>query len=68
MKFRIKDSAESNSKTEIWYQDVEELDLWFGEHGLMVNSAALQEREAFFDIIRVRHYPNQKKQAEGLHF
>lgn len=43
-----------NYKTEeVWYQDTQNAELWLSESGLMVNSEALLEREAFFDVIRV---------------
>ncbi|MCA9837309.1 MAG: hypothetical protein KC422_10340 [Trueperaceae bacterium] len=40
-------------KTETWYQDPQDADLWHGEHGLMVNSSALLERETYYKIIRL---------------
>jgi hypothetical protein len=54
-------------RTEIWYQDVEDSDLWFGEHGVMVNTAALNEREFYFEVIRVPHYPAHKPQDRSVH-
>lgn len=38
---------------EVWYQDTQNHDLWSNEQGLLVNTAALNEREAYFDITRV---------------
>lgn len=38
---------------EVWYQDTQDHDLWLSESGLIVNTAALNEREAYFDITRV---------------
>jgi hypothetical protein len=59
---------EGNLKaTETWYQDVENRDLWFGEHGVMVNTAALSEREFYYDVIRVAHHPTYPTQAKSLH-
>jgi hypothetical protein len=40
-------------KTEVWYQDVEDGNLWHGTHGVIVNTAALVEREFFYNIERV---------------
>lgn len=60
--------AENQIKAiEIWYQDVEDSDLWFGEHGVMVNTAALNEREFYFDVIRVPHHPPVKPQGRRAH-
>jgi hypothetical protein len=53
--------------TEVWYQDVEDNDLWFGEHGVMVNTAALNEREFYYDVIRVPHHPTFATQDRGIH-
>ena len=38
---------------EVWHQDNETRDLWHAETGLMVNTAALKEREVYFDIVRI---------------
>jgi hypothetical protein len=40
-------------KTEVWYQDLEDGNLWHGTHGVIVNTAALVEREFFYNIERV---------------
>jgi hypothetical protein len=40
-------------KTEVWYQDPEDGNLWHGTHGVIVNTAALVEREFFYNIERV---------------
>lgn len=40
-------------KTEVWYQDLEDGNLWHGTHGVIVNTAALVEREFFYNITRV---------------
>jgi hypothetical protein len=53
--------------TEVWYQDVEDSNLWFGEHGVMVNTAALDEREFYFDVIRVPHQPSYARQDRSVH-
>jgi hypothetical protein len=39
--------------TEVWYQDPEDGNLWHGTHGVIVNTAALVEREFFYNIERV---------------
>lgn len=52
--------------TEVWYQDVEDRDLWFGEHGVMVNTAALAEREFYYEVIRVAHHPDYQRQESGV--
>ncbi len=38
---------------ELWRQDPHDPDLWDGPHGLMVNSAALAEREFYHQVIRL---------------
>jgi hypothetical protein len=40
-------------KSEVWYQDLEDGNLWHGTHGVIVNTAALVEREFFYNITRV---------------
>ncbi len=37
---------------EIWTRDPEDKDLWHGAHGVIVNTAALEEREHYFSIQR----------------
>jgi hypothetical protein len=61
------DSAEQVKTTEVWYQDVEDSNLWFGEHGVIVNTVALEEREFYYDIIRVAHHPNYANQNRSVH-
>ncbi len=39
---------------EIWYQDQEETGLWHNNSGLMVNTQALADREAYYQIIRIQ--------------
>jgi hypothetical protein len=46
-------SLKELKKTEIWYQDLEDGNLWHGTHGVIVNTAALVEREFFYNIERV---------------
>jgi hypothetical protein len=60
--------AENQLKaTEVWYQDVEDSNLWYGEHGVMVNTAALAEREFYYEVIRVAHHPSFETQTRGVH-
>jgi hypothetical protein len=60
--------AENQVKaTEVWYQDAEDSDLWFGEHGVIVNTAALAEREFYYEVIRVPHHPTYVTQDKGIH-
>lgn len=37
--------------TEIWQRDNVDANLWHGEQGLIINTAALEERKFFFDVI-----------------
>ena len=39
---------------EVWRQDSLDADLWHGSKGVIVNSAALEEREVYFEVIRLR--------------
>lgn len=50
----------SYKTSEVWYQDTLEQDLWHNDKGLLVNTAALQEREAFFEVTRVAFQPTQR--------
>jgi hypothetical protein len=51
-------NAEQQYKTsEVWYQDPENTDFWHGKHRVIVNTAALNEREFYFDIIRFTQHP-----------
>jgi len=38
---------------EIWRQDNASQDLWHGDNNVMINTAALLEREAYFEVIRI---------------
>lgn len=46
-----------NLQQEIWLQDQFEEDLWAGENGLLVNTAALHERADYFQVVRVPARP-----------
>lgn len=39
------------TKTEFWRRDAKDLDLWHGENGLILNTAALQERKAYYNVV-----------------
>ena len=43
--------------SEVWYQDALIADLWHNDKGLIINIAALNEREAFFEVTRVALNP-----------
>lgn len=51
-------------KTETWQQDPQEPDLWFGEGGLIVNSAALEERTYYYEVHRVPAQPTVSPPGE----
>lgn len=51
---------------ETWRQDPSDLDLWHHQHGLIVNSAALAEREAFYRVIRVGAAESPYRQEQQL--
>ena len=44
--------------SEVWYQDTDSPDLWHGDHGVIVNTAALEERSFYFNVLRVRAHSN----------
>lgn len=39
--------------SEVWYQDNDSLDLWHGDNGVIINTAALDERGFYYNILRV---------------
>lgn len=49
----MKNTGKNFKVNEVWYQDPEDPDLWRGEHGVIVNTSALNEREFYYEIIRV---------------
>lgn len=47
---------------ELWQQDIYDKDLWHGENGLIVNTAALKDREDYIDVFvsyPEDNYPSQ---------
>lgn len=44
-------------KQEVWYQDPADEDRWAGEDGVLINTAALEERSYYFEIIRLPAQP-----------
>jgi hypothetical protein len=55
-------SVNQLKNTEVWQQDPEDGNLWHGQHGVIVNTAALIEREFFYNIERV---PAQSYRAQA---
>ena len=57
----------SYKTSEVWYQDALEPDLWHKDNGLIVNTAALDEREEFFEVTRVavNHTPGDVTSPAG---
>lgn len=41
------------SSQESWQQDPYETDLWHGANGLIVNTAALEERSYYVNVVRL---------------
>gem|GEM_PF-4060356 len=39
---------------EVWRQDSGDPELWHHANGLIINTAALVERETYFNIVRIR--------------
>lgn len=44
-------------RAELWYQDLEDANLWHGPQGVIVNTAALKDREYYYTIVRVSSHP-----------
>jgi hypothetical protein len=60
---KVMKNTEQHFKTsEVWYQDQENADMWHGRHGVIINTAALNEREFYFDIIRITQHPSYSKE------
>ncbi len=52
--------------TEIWTQDIENPELWHGNYGVILNTAALDEREAFFDVTRIPAMPQMPQKQRYM--
>lgn len=50
-------------RQEIWHQDPVEKDLWINENGLLVNTAALEERANYFEVPELVCVPVQPTPA-----
>lgn len=44
------------ARHEVWYQVASDPDLWEGDGGLLINTAALRERESYFEVTCVASY------------
>ena len=56
-------NIEQHFKTsEVWYQDTVNSDMWHGKHGVIINTAALNEREFYYDIIRITQQASYSKE------
>jgi hypothetical protein len=66
MKHTMQDTFKANQlkNAELWYQDPEDSNLWHGKHGVIVNTAALNEREFYYTVVRIASKPFY--QAEQL--
>lgn len=47
--------------TEVWQQNPESPDFWHGPNGVIINTAALNEREFYYNVIRITFLPYIKK-------
>jgi hypothetical protein len=45
-------SGDPEKPAEFWVRDAHDPDLWHGPKGVMVNGAALREREAYYRVVR----------------
>ena len=50
---------------ECWQQDPDAPDLWHGDEGVIVNTAALEERAFYFEIVRVHTATGRVPKIEG---
>ena len=50
------DTATPLKPAEVWQQDPSDADFWHGPNGIIVNTAALKEREFYVDIVYVEQY------------
>ena len=50
-------------RQEVWHQDPFEKDLWINENGLLVNTAALEERASYFEAAELIRVPVQPAPA-----
>ena len=59
MKHITLDTTKANQvkNAELWYQDPEDSNLWHGKHGVIINTAALVEREFYYSVVRISHQP-----------
>lgn len=44
----------TSASFETWTRDDLDADLWHGPHGVIVNTAALEERKKFYRLVQVR--------------
>jgi hypothetical protein len=58
----MKNTEQKYKTSEVWYQDCDNPELWHGKHGVIVNTAALNEREFYYDIIRITVQPSYVKE------
>ena len=49
-----KEQLDALKPNESWRQHPAEPDLWIGDNGLLVNTAALAEREHYYHVTRIR--------------
>lgn len=47
-------SKQKVHKSEYWQQDSIDPNLWHGPHGVMINTAALHERQAYFSVVLIK--------------
>jgi hypothetical protein len=57
----MKTISQTLKHSEVWQQDTQNPDLWHGPNGVMINTAALNEREFYYDVLRVRMQPFVKE-------
>jgi hypothetical protein len=64
--WKIKGESDMKTKeplksSEVWQQSLENPDFWHGPNGVIINTAALNEREFYYNLIRVSLRPYIKE-------
>ena len=53
----MKKTEQTLKHSEVWQQNIEHLDFWHGPNGVIINTAALNEREFYYNVIRITAQP-----------
>ena len=53
------------SRQEVWHQDPIDNDMWANENGLLINTAALEERASYFEVAELVRVPARPAPISG---